>query len=258
MTLLGVNTLIQLIVILANSLSVSYFTYNDEYWTVYYVKPYSRLPVFLIGVIAGCSYYTFKREEEGVVEDHKIAKIIQALQYSGMRSVLSTAVGYFIMFLMCGILQHINNSPNNVNEFSNMIYLLIHRPIFIAGFTMVVFPILVANRGTPLRLMKEFLSHSFWTPFSRLTYGALLSNGIWMQFREFNNERGTWACGLDAFLFFLAYLTFSFIFSFVFALIWEQPIASMWEDFVLKPRQQSQAADALYLAQSAKNSMARK
>ena len=78
-TLLGVNTLIQLIVILANSLSVSYFTYNDEYWTVYYVKPYSRLPVFLIGVIAGCSYYTFKREEEGVVEEHKIAKIIQAL-----------------------------------------------------------------------------------------------------------------------------------------------------------------------------------
>lgn len=137
-----------------------------------------------------------------------------------------------------------------------MMYLLIHRPLFIAGFTMVVFPILVANRGTPLRLMKEFLSHSFWTPFSRLTYGALLSHGIWMQFREFNNERGTWASGLDAFLFFLAYLTFSLLFSFVTALIWEQPIASMWEDFVLKPRQQSQAADALYLAQSAKNSIA--
>lgn len=142
-----------------------------------------------------------------------------------------------------------------MNEFGNMMYLLIHRPLFIAGFTMVVFPILVANRGTPLRLMKEFLSHSFWTPFSRLTYGALLSHGIWMQFREFNNERGTWASGLDAFLFFLAYLTFSLLFSFVTALIWEQPIASMWEDFVLKPRQQSQAADALYHAQSVKNSI---
>jgi hypothetical protein len=104
MTLLGFNTLIQLIVILANSLSVSYFTYNDEYWTVYYVKPYSRLPVFLISVIAGCSYYTFKREEEEIVEAHKIAKIIQALQHSGMRSELSTGIGYFIMFLMCGIL----------------------------------------------------------------------------------------------------------------------------------------------------------
>lgn len=74
--LLGLNTLIQMIVILANSLSVSYFTYNDEYWTVYYVKPYSRLPVFLVGVIAGCSYYTFKREDEETIEGHRIAKII--------------------------------------------------------------------------------------------------------------------------------------------------------------------------------------
>jgi hypothetical protein len=61
--LLGVCTIVQMSVILANSLSVSYFTYNDEYWTVYYVKPYSRLPVFLIGVVAGCSYFSFKHEE---------------------------------------------------------------------------------------------------------------------------------------------------------------------------------------------------
>ena len=39
------------------------------------------------------------------------------------------------------------------------------------------------------------------------------------------------------FLFLFLYLfLFSFLFSFVTALIWEQPIASMWEDFVLKPR----------------------
>jgi peptidoglycan/LPS O-acetylase OafA/YrhL len=71
-----VCTFVQMIVILANSLSVSYFTYKDEYWTVYYVKPYSRLPVFLVGVVAGCSYYTFKKEGEEVVEGHRIAKII--------------------------------------------------------------------------------------------------------------------------------------------------------------------------------------
>lgn len=57
--------LIQMIVILVNNLSVSYFTYNDEYWTVYYVKPYARLPVFLIGLLAGCSFYSFKHEENG-------------------------------------------------------------------------------------------------------------------------------------------------------------------------------------------------
>jgi hypothetical protein len=152
---------------------------------------------------------------------------------------MSTGLGYAIMAMMCAILQSINNSPNEVNGFGNMFYLLIHRPLFIAGFTMTVFPILVATRGSPIRLAKDFLSHSFWTPFSRLTYGALLSHGIWMQFREFNTERGTWGSAFDAFLFFLAYLTFSFLFSFVTALLCEFPFAAMWQDFVQKPRLQS-------------------
>jgi hypothetical protein len=49
-------------VIFANSLSVSYFTYKDEYWTIYYVKPYARISTFLIGVVAGCSFFTYKKE----------------------------------------------------------------------------------------------------------------------------------------------------------------------------------------------------
>ena len=49
--------------ILKNDLSVSYFTYKDEYWTVYYIKPYSRIPAFLVGMLAGCSYYSFKHED---------------------------------------------------------------------------------------------------------------------------------------------------------------------------------------------------
>jgi hypothetical protein len=176
-----VCTFVQLIVILANSLSVSYFTYKDEYWTVYYVKPYSRLPVFLVGVLAGCSYYTFKKEGEEVVEGHKIAKIIQALKYSPSKAVGSSVLGAFIMVMMCSFMQMINNSPNDVPEFYNLLYLLVHRPLFIAGFTMVVFPILVAEtKASPLRPLSEFLSHAFWVPFSRLTYGALISHGIWM------------------------------------------------------------------------------
>jgi hypothetical protein len=116
-----------------------------------------------------------------------------------------------------------------------MMYLLVHRPLFISGFTMFVFPLLVAERSTPCRPLKEFLGHNFWTAPSRLTYGAFLSHGIWMQFHDFNVERGIWASGLDAFLFFLAYLTFSFLFSLVTMVIWEQPIASMWYEFVIKP-----------------------
>ena len=218
--LLGVCTIIQMSVILANSLSVSYFTYKDEYWTVYYVKPYSRLPVFLVSVIAGSNYYSFKKEEDAA-DNLRIPKILQALQHSPSRAVMSNLVGSFLMMLMCMLMQVINNSPNDVAEFSNLLYLLVHRPAFIAGFTMFLLPILVAPPKTPCRPLRELLAHSFWVPFSRLSYGACLSHGIWMQFRDFNAERGTWGCGLDAFLFFLAYLTFSYLFSFLTALVWE-------------------------------------
>ena len=61
-----------------------------------------------------------------------------------MRATLSTLVGTFLTLLMCTFLQMINNSPNEVAEFPNMVYLLVHRPLFIIGFSMTVFPILVA------------------------------------------------------------------------------------------------------------------
>lgn len=51
-------TIIQLIVIIADDLSSSYFNYQNLYWTNYYVKPYARYPVFLIGLLAGCIHFS--------------------------------------------------------------------------------------------------------------------------------------------------------------------------------------------------------
>jgi len=56
-------SVISLVVIVKNDLSASYFTFKDEYWTIFYQKPYTRLPAYLIGMIFGCSYYTFKHED---------------------------------------------------------------------------------------------------------------------------------------------------------------------------------------------------
>lgn len=59
-----IAALFSISVIVKNSLSASYFTYNDEYWTIFYEKPYARAPAYLIGVVWGCSYYTYKHERE--------------------------------------------------------------------------------------------------------------------------------------------------------------------------------------------------
>ena len=57
-------SIIALSVIIKNDLSASYFTYKDEYWTVFYEKPFARVPAYLIGVVFGCSYYSWKHERD--------------------------------------------------------------------------------------------------------------------------------------------------------------------------------------------------
>lgn len=63
-TFWSIAALFSLTVIVKNDLSASYFTYKDEYWTVYYEKPFARLPAYLIGMVWGCSYFSYKHERE--------------------------------------------------------------------------------------------------------------------------------------------------------------------------------------------------
>lgn len=67
-----------------------------------------------------------------------------------------------------------------------------------------------------------------------MSYGAYLSAAVFMLFRMYNNEKGIWACELDSFFFFLAYLTFAFVFSFLTTVLIESPCLNLYREFVLK------------------------
>lgn len=88
-------------VILANDLSVSYFTYKDEYWSIYYVKPYSRIPAFFIGAMAGSFYFSYKYEEP---ESSRFTSLMIRIKESNLVSVLCSLVGTTLMILMVAIM----------------------------------------------------------------------------------------------------------------------------------------------------------
>lgn len=94
---------------MANDLSVSYFTYDDEYFTIYYVKPYARIPAFLLGVYAGCLYFSYKREP---IENNRILRAIHYAKNSNLMTVIWNIIGTTMMVMMVTLLQLINNSPN--------------------------------------------------------------------------------------------------------------------------------------------------
>ena len=62
-TIAILSLIFQMSVILAHKLSISYFTYRDEYWSIYYVKPYARICPYLLGVLSGCVYFTYKYDQ---------------------------------------------------------------------------------------------------------------------------------------------------------------------------------------------------
>ncbi len=216
-------------VVSANSLSASYFTYQDEYWTIFYVKPYTRINQFLIGAISGATYYSYQREWE---IPSCFTNALSRIRESRFLTSFMMFAGSFFIFITVVFLQMINANPGTVPPLSNMLYLVFSRPIFITGFTMCTFPLIL---GSPMmRPLRNFLSHDFWIPFSRLSYGAFLSNEVFMVFRDFNTERGQWACSFDVVLFFCAYFTFSFFFAFIIGIFVEMPCLGVWYEFVLR------------------------
>jgi peptidoglycan/LPS O-acetylase OafA/YrhL len=142
-------------------------------------------------------------------------------------------IGMILMNVMTFFLQSINSSAGEVSVTTNIFFLVLSRPVYIIGFSMMIFPVLIGS--SMMKPLVGILSHNFWTPFSRLSYVALLVHGVFMQFREFNVERGQWANGFDAILMFLAYAAFSFLFSLYIYLIFENPFANIYYELVTKP-----------------------
>lgn len=105
------------------------------------------------------------------------------------------------------------------------------RPFYMFGFTLIILPLIVGNEG--LSPLKKALSHKYWVPFAKLTFGVFLCNSMWMEFRTFNLTNGMWVVPSDIFLLFLSYLTVSFLFSFVAYIFVEAPMANLLNAFII-------------------------
>lgn len=214
------------------------------------------MPAYLIGIVFGCSYFTFKHEQgfrAGIPRNHGIRSeleedpavvygerdpepnmliaIFEKLKERPYISMTAIVLGWSFKGLLVMFLSIINNLGYDVPLPINMMYLLFQRPLFVTGIAFSVMPFIL---NIPyFRPMTQFLSASFWFPLSRLTYGAYLSHCVFVLFQQYNAERGTWLCNFDTFLLFFAYLTFAFCFSFLATTIVEMPCHKLYKDFAL-------------------------
>ena len=131
-------------------------------------------------MILGCSYFSFKYQafEQG----SKVLAIFTSIKENNLKAFLCFSIGLLIQLVIL-ILNKFNNNNPDASFAWNLIFLLISRPLFILGFQLTMLPLLLTPSFSPL---SQLLSHKFFIPYSRLTYGVFLCNSILMEFRIFN------------------------------------------------------------------------
>lgn len=228
--------IIQIVQISGTHFSVSFFAQFNSYWTKFYSKPWTRIVPYLMGMQFGCSYYSFKYED--VVNGTKISRqVFEAVKTQNVMTLLSAGVGLFLMFMITCFCKMVSEAPpqGDSTSFAVGAYLVLSRPTYCFGFSLFIMPMLLQNKL--MRPLSNFMSHSWFAPYARLTFGVFLCNSIFMQFNSFNSQNGMWAQKYETALEWCAYGTFSFVFSLFTYLLIEAPMANFMKEFVFaKPQ----------------------
>jgi hypothetical protein len=93
----GISLMFQLIVICKNTLSASYLTYEDEYWTLYHFKPYSRIHGYLIGVWLGSEFFSYKYEKKVLEEGEEPSQSLIHQVFDSMKHQKQMTVCYMCL-----------------------------------------------------------------------------------------------------------------------------------------------------------------
>jgi len=92
--------IVQTISIYQNSFSASYLTYSDEYWTIYYKKPFCHFHSYNIGMIVGCVYFSYKYQED---ENQRLRKYITKIKTDPMAGGLCVFIGLLVQIIIMNI-----------------------------------------------------------------------------------------------------------------------------------------------------------
>lgn len=198
-------------------------------------------------MFCGCSYFSHKTRT--FKSGSKLEQFFITMKEHNTNALIMFALGFLIQLLILALNKMNQNNPNSGLGW-NLTWLLLSRPLYCIGFSLIVMPLIVGNEGLS-HFIRAF-SHHYWVPFSKLTFGVFLCNSMLLEFRTFNLTNGTWVESSEILLLFLSYLIVSFFFSFTAHLFVEAPMASLLNHFFVAKSKKEQKEQQIYYSQSAK------
>lgn len=148
-------------------LSIKFDDYHYEEYSLWaYSKPYHRIPTYFVGVVAAW-----------ILEEMEQAGFTRSSRPTGRKaqcisSLLALASFALLIFLLLIPATDHGARSNSWGDFPSMLFITFSRPLWAVGLA--VLTLLCYYDYMPL--LNGFMSHRFWTPFARLTYGAYLTH----------------------------------------------------------------------------------
>jgi peptidoglycan/LPS O-acetylase OafA/YrhL len=140
----------------------------DSHYTAYsywaYSKPYSRIPAYLVGVVA--AWILEELERRGITRETR-STTATARMLANLTAGLCLIVLVFTVAIPC---TDFGTNKNSWGDLANVLYINLSRPVVAACLAIIT----LLCYYDYLPLINGVLSHPNWTPLARLTYGAYL------------------------------------------------------------------------------------
>jgi hypothetical protein len=130
--------------------------HNAQYSLYAYSKPYTRIPVYFVGVAS--AWVLIQMEEKGITTR-------TGWVGNGMATALWWTAMIVLTFITFIVFSDHGNYRNSWSDMESFFYLTFSRPIWAVCWAIVTFLCYYGHAPAT----DAFLAHRFWTPFARLT-----------------------------------------------------------------------------------------
>jgi len=214
--LMSASFIASMVILYIEGFSPSFLRVKENYYRVYYMKPYMRISPFLIGLYMGLVIYSFRNDS---AEDSIIKRFCDKVKSSWVLRQLYYWSGLSILVGLTFVFKPINVNPDDFPQIFNSFFMTFSKPLFVLGLNFLIFPVLL-GRG---KFLRDILGHDWFTPLARISFGAYLVHPTFMLFEGFNRPRASWASVNNNITMFFAWLVVSYSTSFLFTIVVETP-----------------------------------
>ena len=199
----------------------------------YYVRPYTRINVYLLGILSAYCYLAYKK---GDTFSYKCFDAINLrIIHSRAWRYLSYSLGLLFTYLaVIWINPYEQNFGQDTNTFENIIFFLFDKILFIFGLILVLYPIFL-GRG---KILLIFLGHPIFGGMGKLTYGVYMLHVYLYYFVFFNIRNGFFYSEPTLIYFAIASFFLAYFFSLLFTLLIESPVILIEKIYLFPPRKE--------------------